>query len=223
MQKILMLIMGVVLVVLQSACVSSLHPLATYETIITDKRLSGTWGDNKNVFTIQPIIESDLVKEKDGSKTKLGLGDSPEEIAFYSKVYLITVKQKDVEYLMLGSLSRVNDQFFVDIMSFTVKDPKKPEDKGSGFEFSVDYLSTASIAQIGFLDNNRLSIKYLNGDFIKEQVLKGNLRLKHEQDNLFGSFVITASSFELKQFLEKYGHDERLYYSKEATILTRKG
>lgn len=223
MQKILMMIMCVVLVVLQSSCVSSLHSLATYKTIITDKRLSGTWSDGKDVFTIQPIIESDLVKEKDGSKSKLGLGDSPQEIVFYSNAYLITVKQKGIEYLMLGALSKVNDQLFVDVMSFTVKDPKKPEDKGSGFEFSVDYLPTSSIAQIHFLDNNRLSIKYLNGDFIKEQVTKGNLRLKHEQDNLFGSFLITASSFELKQFLEKYGHDERLYYSKESTILTRKG
>jgi hypothetical protein len=223
MKKLFVFLSGVVFMLLQSSCVGSLHSLATYKTIITDKRLNGTWSDGKDVFTIQPLIEGELAREKDGSKTKLGLGDSPQEITFYSNAYLITIKQKGIEYLMLGALSKVNDRLFVDVMSFTVKDPKKPEDKGSGFEFSVDYLPTSSIAQIQFLDKNRLSIKYLNGDFIKEQVTKGNLRLKHEQDNLFGSFVITASSFELKQFLEKYGHDERLYYSKDSTILTRKG
>lgn len=223
MQKIFGLIAVVVLMLAQSACVTSLQPLATYKTIIMDKRLSGEWRDGTTVLSIQPLTESDILKEDDGSERKLSLGETNEEAAFYSKTYVITVKGKGIDYILIGSLSRINDQLFMDIMSLGAKDPQKPKEYRTGFEFTGNHLPTFSIAKIDFIDNNRVSIKYLNGDFIKEQVSKGNLRLKHEKDNLFGTFLITASSFELNQFLEKYGHDERLYYSKDNTTLTRKG
>ena len=223
MQKIFVLIAVVVLVLTQSACVTSLQPLATYKTIIMDKRLSGEWSDGEHVLRIQPFTESDILKEDDGSERKLSLGETKEEVAFYSKFYVITVKGKGIDYILMGSLSRINDQLFMDVMSLGGKDPKKPTEMSTGFEFTPNHLSTFSIAKLEFIDNSKLSIKYLNGDFIKEQVSKGNLRLKHEKDNLFGTFLITASSFELGQFLEKYGHDERFYNSKDIITLTRKG
>lgn len=223
MRKIFVLIAVVVLMLAQSACVTSLQPLATYKTIIMDKRLSGEWMDGENVLSIQPLTESDLLKEDDGSERKISPGETKEEIAFYSKSYVITGKGKGIDYILVGSLSRINDQLFIDIMSLGGKDPQKPKEINTGYGMTANYLPTFSIAKIEFIDNNKLSIKYLNGDFIKEQVSKGNLRLKHEKDNVFGTFLITASSFELKQFLEKYGHDERLYYSKDNTTLTRKG
>ena len=221
MQKILVLIISVTFILTQPACVTSLQPLATYKTIIMDKRLSGEWDNGEMAISIQPLTESNFLREKDGSR-KLSLGETDEETAFASKAYLITIKQKGIEYMMIGTLSKINDQLFADVMSLGIRDSKQPEEI-SGFEFNSDYLCAFSIAKIEFIDKNKLSIKYLNGDFIKEQAMKGNLGLKHEKDNLFGSFLITASSFELKQFLEKYGHDERLYYSKDKTILTRKG
>lgn len=222
MQKILMLIISVMVILAQPACVTSLQPLATPGTMIMDKRLSGEWNDGKMTMSIQPLIESNILREDDGSR-KLELGETEEEIAFNSKTYLITIKQKDMDYLMIGAVSKINDQLFVDMISLGGKDPKKPEVNGSVFEFSENYLRTFSIAKLEFAGDNKVVIKYLNGDFIKEQVSKGNLKLKHEKDNLFDSFLITASSFELKQFLEKYGHDERLYQKEESIILTRKG
>lgn len=223
MQKILMLIISVTFILAQPACVTSLQPLATPATMVMDKRLSGEWNDGKTAMSIQPLVESNILREDDGSR-KLPLGETEEEIAFNSKTYLITIKQKDMDYLMIGALSKINDQLFIDIMSLGGKDPEKGEVYGgAGFEFSTNYLHTFSIAKLEFAGDNKVVIKYLNGDFIKEQVSKGNLKLKHEKDNLFDSFLITASSFELKQFLEKYGHEERLYLKEDSIILTRKG
>jgi hypothetical protein len=226
MLKIFVLITGIVLMLVQSSCVNSLQPVATSKTIITDKRVVGEWSDGKNVLRIQDLATSDILdgnENEKGKEKKVFLGENKEDSMFYTKAYAITIQQKGIDYIMVGSLSRIDDQLFIDIMSLGAKDPERPNQKGSGFEFSFDYLPTFSIAKIEFVNDNKITIKYLNGEYIKEQINKGNLRLKHEKDNLFGSFLITASSFELRQFLEKYGHDERLYYSEDTTVLNRKG
>jgi hypothetical protein len=79
-----------------------------------------------------------------------------------------------------------------------------------------------SLAKISFVNNNMM-ISFLNGDYIKELISSGRVRIKHEKEDLFGSCVITASSDELKQFLEKYGNDDRLYSKNNLITLTRKG
>jgi hypothetical protein len=226
MQKIVVLIMATVLMVAHSSCLSSLQPVATAKTITTDNRLPGEWTDGKESFRIQKMTESDILKDdKDPDKRlSIGNGNGGDDSVSFSNSYAITAKRKDgVEYIMTGILSRVNDQYFVDLMPLGMKHPKSG-DNASSFEFNYNYLPTFSIAQLSFVNKDKIVLKYLNGDFIKEQLNKGNLRLKYEKDDLFGSFLITASSYELQQFLEKYGHDERLYYSDDkSSVLTRKG
>lgn len=223
MLKLFALITGILQLLAPSSGVNSLQPVATYKTIVTDLRLGGEWTDGREQVKFELLPDSKILKEDNNKGRKVPLGDDEEEIAFYSKAYAITIKQKGIEYIMVGSLSRINDQLFMDILSLGIKNDKDVHgNSGSGFEFTPDYLATCNIAKIEFTGNSQVSIRYLNGAFIKEQVEKGNMRLKHEKDELFGSFLLTASSFELRQFLEKYGHDERLY-DKETTILTRKG
>lgn len=223
--RIFVLLTSMIPVLAPSSGINSLQPVATYKTIVTDQRLTGEWADGENVVNIELVPDSKILKEDDNKERKVPLGDNEKEVAFYSKAYAITIRQQGLEYVMVGSLSRINDQLFMDIMSLGIKDPKDPKNlyrTGRGFEFSPNYLAVFNIAKIEFAGNNKLSIQYLNGDFIKEQISKGNMRLKYEKDDLFDSFLLTASSFELRQFLEKYGHDERLYRN-ESTILTRKG
>jgi len=226
MQKLFVLIIATVLMMAHSSCLSSLQPVATAKTITTDNRLPGEWTDGKESFRIQKLTESDILKDDKYSDKQLSIGKSNggDDSVFFSNSYVITAKRKDgVEYIMTGTLSRVNDQYFVDCMSLGMKHPKLG-DNGSGFEFNFDYLSTFRVAQLSFVNKDKIVLKFLNGDFIKEQLNKGNLRLKYEKDDLFGSFLITASSYELQQFLEKYGHDERLYYNDDkSSELTRKG
>jgi len=76
---------------------------------------------------------------------------------------------------------------------------------------------------VEILNNNSLVLKFLNGDFIKQQIAKGNMRIRHQEDKLFESFLVTASTYELTQFLQKYSHDERLFNQENSVTLTRKG
>ena len=81
---------------------------------------------------------------------------------------------------------------------------------------------TSTIAKLEWKNNNSLIIHFLDGDYIKQIVLNGNARIKHEYDPLFGTFAITASSDELEQFVEKYGNNENLFKGGNTIILTRK-
>lgn len=221
MLKLFALITGIIQIFGASPGVNSLQPVATYKTIVTDARLKGEWTDGKNLLKIELLPDSKILREDSSNERKVPLGENKEEVAYHSKAYSITIRENGIDYILVGSLSRINDQLFMDIMSLGINDNKSHED-GSGFEFTPHYLPTYNIAAITFTDKNTMSIKLLNGAFLKEQISQGNMRLKYEKDRLFDSFLLTASSFELRQFLEKYGHDERLYY-KETTILTRKG
>jgi hypothetical protein len=206
-----------------TSCLTSLQPVATSKTIAKDSRLKGSWTDGTSTYRIESLPESHLLTDSKDPNKQLSIGRSSgngEDSIFFANSYAITVVKNGVEYIMSGTLSRIDDQLFIDFMSLGLR---HGTEDGSGFEFNTDYLPTFSIAQLSFEGKDKIVLKFLNGDFIKEQIVKGNLRLKHERDDLFNLFLITASSYDLQQFLEKYGHDDRMYVQDGSNTLTRKG
>ncbi|WP_315818700.1 hypothetical protein [Paraflavitalea speifideaquila] len=203
---------------IQVSGINSLQPVTTYETIVADQRITGTWTAGEEEVVIERLPNSKILKEDGSNERKLPLGENDKEVSFYSKTYAVTIKQHNIAYIMLGMLTRINGQLYMDILPLGAKDGAND----SGFEFSNYYLPVFNIARIDFTKDGKLSINYLNGSFIKEQVINGRIRLKHEKDRGFDTFLLTASSFELRQFLEKYGPDERLYSEAGTTVLTRK-
>jgi hypothetical protein len=79
------------------------------------------------------------------------------------------------------------------------------------------------MAKLEIINNNQLNLHFLSGEFIKEQINKGNIRINHESDNLFENLLITASTEQLHQFLKKYGNDQRLFSKENSVTLIRKG
>ena len=220
MLKILLLLNGLLQLLSQSQGVNSVQQVATVKTIITDKRITGEWTDGFNKITVEPLPESRILRPTDNKGTKPSLGESKEEVALNSKRYAIIIEQNGLEYVVVGSMTKIGDQLFMDIMSFGINNPRNRDQDGTGQEFNPEYLTTTNIARVSFGSNGSLSLQFLRGDFIKEQVLQGRMLLKHEYEPLYNNFVITASSFELRQFLEKYGHDDRLF--EPASILLMK-
>lgn len=199
----------------------SLQPVATYETIVADPRFAGTWQQGSESLLIERVPDSKILKTDKGDSTGSILGDSKEEKFFNERAYIVSAQQQGIDYIMLGSMSRIGGRLFVDITALGVKGGQGST-KGSGFEFNDDYCHLFNIAAVEFSGDDSMTIRYLDGAFIKDQVLKGYMHLKYEQDKDFGSFVLTASSFEWRQFLEKYGRDKRLYSKEGSLFLTRK-
>lgn len=207
------------------SCVTSLHPLVTYDQIITEERLAGKWKNNNQEYNVQQFINSSFFKEHKkefeaeiAKKEKNGdtIGDS----ILFSKSYVIEYIKDGIQYYLLGSLIRLNGQLF---MNFTPINSKQVSDTTK--DASLDpgsSLTTNIIAKIQVLNTNTLKIDFLDGGFIYDQVKAGRLKIKNEKDDLYETFLITASTLELQQFLKKYGMDKRFYRKENSVTLNRR-
>ena len=122
---------------------------------------------------------------------------------------------------MVCCLTRIGDDLYADIEPLTAEPVNKTTSSDIDDLFNGgSYTTTHSIAKLIFR-GNELELRILNGDFIKEQLDNGTAAVKYEKDDLFSTTVITSSPDELRQFLSKYGNDERLYSSKNTITLKK--
>jgi len=194
MKKVLCIISLLSCLILPASCLTTLQPLITDKNVITEDRILGNWEYDKGAIQIKRLTE---------------------------ETYSISFERNGIEYDMKGALTRIQEDLFIEIAPSLITDPQRPE--GSGYEYNFSYLPTFTIAKLVIKNNQSLDLQFLNGDYIKEQINDGNMRIKHEKDGLFGSFVVTASSSELGQFFEKYRSDDRLFSPKNSITLIRKG
>lgn len=212
------------ILILFTSCLTSLHPLVTSQTITADNRVIGNWVSDDDTIRIAKFKDSEPYKGLE--KLKLA-SDAPspaqqrEDSVMYANGYSVFFKKDGIEYYMFGGITRIENKLYFDLLPVIVHDPEKED--WTGYEYSNDYLPCFTMAKLEMSGNNTLTLRFLNGDFIKEQLKSGNIRIKHEKDALFDNFLVTASSQELRQFLAKYGHDERLFSKENSITLTRKG
>jgi hypothetical protein len=221
MKKIMLLHTAALLVILGSSCVTSLQPLVTADKMITDDRIVGIWTGNNNTFRIERMQRSDWYNKFTLNKTGPGALEGHIDSAYISNAYGISFEEDGVTYHMRAGLTRIDNSLYLDATPLAIYDPSFPD--GSGFEWNYSYLPTISVARLEMTHQNNLTIIPANGDFVKEQIMNNRVQVKHESDALTGTLLITASSAELRQFVQKYGHDERLFSSKNSITLTRKG
>lgn len=203
-----------------TSCITSVQPLVSKNKMITDPRITGVWIQQGTEITIEPFSSSGLSNKWENFLNKKGEGENKESAESIKKLYLVSYKKHNRVYQLLFSLTRINENYFGDLYPAEMLDESDP-DAGLGKE--NDFLPGYTIARLAFKDKENLSIEFLDGELIKKQVLAGNMRLKHEYDPLFGTFVITASSAELQQFLEKYGNDARFFPTGNSINLKKKG
>ena len=226
--KKLFIVLVICLVVMQ-ACVTSLQPLATYDTAIVDNRLAGTWSSDGQDYEVQKFFDSDLFKyikkEMDKNKGNTDKVLSNEEMeafapTLYFKSYIIKYTKDKLEYLMFASMVKLNGQFF---MNFAPVGMNTIENTGKALETpATDRLSTHTIARVQFTDANTIKLDFIDGGFLYEQVKAGRMKIKNERDDLYDTFLITASTDELQQFIQKYGNDDRFFNKENSVTLIRK-
>lgn len=226
--KKLFIVLIISLVVMQS-CVTSLQPLVTYDTAIVDDRLAGTWNSDGQDYEVQKFFDSDLFKyikkEMDKNKGNAGKELSNKEMEdfapmLYFKSYVIKFTKDKIEYVMFGSMVKLNDQFFI---NFAPIDINTDKNKGQAFETtSTDRLATHTIARVQFTNANTIKLDFIDGGFLYEQVKAGRMKIKNERNDLYDTFLITASTDELQQFIQKYGNDDRFFNKENSVTLIRK-
>lgn len=199
------------------SCITNLQELANYENIVSDNSITGFWVSAEKQIQIQKLGDSkfkDVFKEARANNNIISEQDS----IFYLKHYVITYRNENLNYIWSAAFVNVEDSRFINLSQEECNDKNN---KGA-YLGGENILSGSIIAKFEWKNQNTVKLQFLNGDYIKEIILAGKIRIKHEYDPLFGTFIITASSKQLEQFLEKYGHDERLYKGGSIITLERK-
>jgi len=226
MKKILFII-SIVILVTTSSCVTSLQPLVTYNTAIADNRLEGTWEQDGEEYTVQKVFNSDFYKKnkKDLEKSrKENNGQLSEkdkkDSALFSKSYMIKYTKNGIQYVMFGSMIKLNGRLF---MNFTPVDMTSTDSTNNEAEIDLDNrINSYTIAQVHFNNTNILQFDFIDGVYLHDQIKAGRMKIKNETDELYNTFLITASTTELQQFLEKYGNDSRFFNKENSVTLSRK-
>ena len=226
--KKLFIVLIISLFVMQS-CVTSLQPLATYNTAIIDDRLAGTWNSDGQDYEVQKFFDSDLFKyikqEMDKYKGNADKELSEKEMEdfapmLYFKSYVIRYTRDKKEYVMFGSMVKLNGQYFINFAPIDINTDKNKE---QAFEVtSTDRLATHTIARVQFTNSNTVKLDFIDGGFLYDQVKAGRMKIKNEIDDLYDTFLITASTEELQQFIQKYGNDDRFFTKENSVTLIRK-
>ena len=139
---------------------------------------------------------------------------------FFSKAYLIEYTKDGFKYELLGGIIRINGQLFMNFTPVSSTSVINPSE-----EINIDPVSSLNgntIAKLEMKSSTTIRLDFLDGGFIYDQVKAGHLKIKNERDDLYDTFLITASTVELQKFLEKYGKDNRFYNKENSVILNRK-
>lgn len=212
---------------MQSACLTSLHPLVTAESIVSENRVIGNWVADDVAIHISPFKESKSYKgftEMQSMSKLSSLGAATglqKDSIMYEKGYSVRYSKDGVEYALFGALTRIGDGLYFDLIPVLAEDAA--DRQSEGFEYTNNYLPSFTMARLDIANNNTMTLQFLNGEFIKELLKKGQAGIKHEKNELFETFLVTASSKELQQFIGKYSRDERLFSKENSVTLTRKG
>jgi len=225
--KKLIFIISIVLLVTASSCVTTLQPLVSYNTAIADNRLEGAWEQDGEKYIVQKVFNSDFFKknQKDLEKSRkenngqLSEKDKRDSVLF-SKSYLIKYSKAGIQYLLFGSLIKLNGRLF---MNFKPVDMTEIDTSKAEIEINLsNRLDSYTIARVQFTNNNIMKLDFIDGGYLHDQIKAGRMKIKNETDELYDTFLITASATELQQFLEKYGNDSRFFNKENSVTLNRK-
>ena len=217
-----------------SSCITTLNPVVTSKNIVRYDAVIGKWQTRDYDITIERYHGSNLDKAMGGlsgsqNKTPAELIQKmqEDERKIYLNTYLVRFNKKDILHLMLLKFTRINNDLYAQVEpGFPINVPGddiSPTDTADNLV--IDIFPNAepayTIAKVT-IDKNALQLQFVNTDFVESLLNKGAIAIKFEEDELFDTKVITASSEELAKFLSKYGKEDRLYSAENTILLQRK-
>lgn len=220
-------ILPVILLFTASSCITTLQPVVTYNTAIADNRLEGSWEQDGQEYIVKKVFNSELyTKLKDDlEKSRKENGKLSEkekrDSILYSKSYIIRYTKDGIAYDLFGSMIKLNGRFFINFTpaDMNVTNPAIDKEKVANIS---NTLYGHTIARILFNNNNSLSLDFIDGGYVYDEIKAGHMKIKHEIEESYDTFLITASTSELQQFLEKYGDDKRFFNKENSVTLIRK-
>ena len=191
-----------------SSCLSTIHPIFTEKDLLFDQRLIGSWKYEAKPSggTVQ-IIKA----------TKQDLDHLPALQKLAGKVYLASYRDGagDIEAVYFGFFLKLGNNYYMDFYPAETPATKNYDDFYRGH-----YLKMHTAYRIRFNNSNSFEMKQLDETYLKNLIRDKKIRISHETTE-DGSFVVTAPTQELQQYLLKYGDTPEAYYSENTSTYTK--
>lgn len=192
-----------------SCIVKSLKPFYTQEAIEFQENLLGKWeASNGSKWLVFSIIDIYTEQKKDSLFNSL----TQEDLKIYKELkdaYLIGYLEKEQENIedaetYMAVPFKIKDEVFIDFIPYDFVD------LGTSDLLENHLLKTHSVAKLESLDNKKIKLTWLDSSRLNDLYKESKVKLKREivspteSDSDNSDYVLSASSEELYQFLEKY-------------------
>ena len=217
---------------LLSSCITVINPLVTSKNIVAKDEVVGNWRTAGYDISIEKYLGSDLDRnDQIDASEKLTIAESLKKMSagqrkIIQNVYIVHFKKNGILHLMGLKFTVINNELYAQTEAgFALKTAgdtiPRNDTNVEALEIFPNAEPSYTIAKATFA-NNSLQLRFVNTDFLEQLLNNGAIAIKYEEDPLFGTKVITASSEELEKFMAKYGKDERLYSEEKTILLHRK-
>jgi hypothetical protein len=183
MKKQILVLVILVAVLVQGCIVKSLHPFYIESDLVYKKELVNTWVD------------------QDGHKWKI------DPVQEQRKAYQMTFTEDGKEATFLTHLFELEGNLFLDFRPLA-------SDGSVNDLFEMHLLPSHSVAKVVKMNDEVVVIKWFNEEWLTKLFKQNRIKISHEViiDENSGkdedkSYVLTASTEELRKFLIKYGND----------------
>jgi hypothetical protein len=197
MKKLLIATILVAVVVL-SGCLSALHPLFTEKDIVFDPHLVGTW---------RVGADNEVCKfEKGTPQSFAGLPEGLQRLS--GKGYLVTIEDETGEEKAkyYAFLARIGKHLYLDYF---------PAETSTQQEYA-DFYKKGFLPMHTFYrftpgsNNDTITIGQFAENYLRNLIDKKQIRIRHEV-RFDGTYVITAPTEELQQYVVKYSDVDDAY------------
>ena len=210
---ILLLTLTVLIFTLSGCFLKSVHPLITNENAVMVNGLDGIYESSSQRWTFvsdnDPDKIADMFREYPDENVSFEPGETD---TLNLNAYMIKIEQLDepnvTPDIFLGMAGEINGDLFLNLKLLDF-DFGLNTNFGALHKFNVNTFSKINVKDEGLI------IEPFASSWIGDQILNNRVRIKHEVvRSEFGDsqeILITASTDELRQFVEKYGKEENAY------------
>jgi len=197
MKKYFIIVAAIGIVIALSGCLSTLHPLFTEKDLVFDPRLVGTWrtgdGDDTAVF------------ERGSPELFKALPEALQKLS--NQAYMVTVNRDNRLTKYHAFLCRIGKEFYLDYFP-----SETPRQKLYDRFYKSHFVKMHSFYRVRFKSDNSFEIGQFDEQYLKDLIDKKQVRIQHEVKH-DDSYLITAPTEQLQQYVMKYGDDEAAYNS----------
>jgi len=191
---------SLILILLNSCIVKSLHPFYTRNSIHFEKRFIGIWDDGQN-----NICEVFSFKEKFLEDRKIQLASELSEEDFieytrYENGYYVRLTEGDKEAIFSVIPFKIKDQLFLDFTPYEI-------DMDEINNLAQNHLmGMHTLVKMEFSDDHAMvNLKWFGEEKLIELINDDKIRIRYEKiGHNYNGYLLTASSEELQTFIKKY-------------------